>query len=207
MQSRGTMYPYDPVLAVLGLNDVPDRPPQVYSLTIGALLDPAAPGVLLDPQVPLFEQFKTQVDVSFQYGAQHYAYAGAGDVLIEAGEQYYERISIEVPGSPDAHIFAESGVQANGVGDFPLLAPPAVGGADGASAWQGSSAVYVISGPSDDPNIISMSTQTQDVSVTASPVREPARPAMLAAGLLSLLAPQLQRRQHKKRSAKRIGTS
>jgi hypothetical protein len=73
---------------------------------------------------------------------------------------------------------------------------PAVGGADGSSAWQGASAVYVISESFDNPNIVSMSTQTQDVSVTAtSPVPEPARPAMLATGLPALLAPLLPRRQ------------
>jgi hypothetical protein len=195
MQSSGTMYPSNPVLAVLGLNGVPDRPPQAYTLTIGALLDPTAPGVLSEPQVPLFEQFNTLVDVSFQYGAQHYTYEGAGDVLIEAGSQYRERISIAVPASPDMHIFAESEVQAIGVDNFPPLAP-AVGGADGPAAWQGASAVYVISGPFDAPNIVSMSTQTHAVSVTAtSPVPEPVRPAMLATGLLALLAPRLRHRR------------
>jgi MYXO-CTERM domain-containing protein len=198
MQSSGTMYPSNPVLSVLGLDGVPDQLPQAYTLTIGALLDATAPGVLSEPQVSLFEQFKTQVDVSFQYGAQHYTYNGVGDVLIEAGSQYYERISIVVPGAPDTHIFAESEVQASGVATFPPLAPPAVGGADGAPAWQGASAVYVISGPFDAPTIISMSAQTQDVSVTAtSPVPEPGSPAMLAAGLLVLLAPRPRRRQRK----------
>lgn len=195
MQSAGTMYPFDPVLAVLGLDGVPDGSLQAYTLSIGALLDPTAHDVLSEPQVPLFEQFNTQVDVSFQYGAQHYTYKGVGDVLIEAGTQYYERISIAVPGMPDTHIFAEGEVQADGI-SFPPLAPPTVGGAAGVLASQGSSAVYVISGSFDAPTIISMSAQTQDVSVTAaSPVPEPGCPEMLAAGLLVLFARRLRRRQ------------
>lgn len=106
-------------------------------LTIRALFDATAPGVLSESQISLFEQFQTQVDVSFQYGAQHCTYTGVGDVLIEAGSQYYERISIAVPGAPDTHIFVESDVQASGVATFPPWAPPPVGGADGAPAWQG----------------------------------------------------------------------
>ena len=188
MHSSGVMTPYNPMLAVLGLNAVPTNANypfgnQPFSLTIGAIMDPRASSVISDPQVPYFEQFNTQIEISFQFGTQHYQYSGVGDVLIQGG--YDERVTVHVPGS-DTRIFAET---LTGGGGPLLYAPPDVDGGGG------SSAIYAVSGPFDDPTFIGMSRLVDDgISIrTISLVPEPAGAPMLGAGLLVLLAPSLQR--------------
>jgi hypothetical protein len=190
----GLMRPDDGMLQTLGMHSVPEEVPQPYVLTINAALDPDADGVVWQPDVPSFEQPGTQVEVAFDYGMQHFRYAGPGDVILQSGnvpqsgDYYYLRVSFVLP---DAYyhtrITADAFAPSPGVDTYPLLAPPAIGGPNGLPVTKGESAISAEFNYYDDYWYGYIGARAQDMSVTVtSAVPEPAATPLLAAGLLTM---------------------
>jgi len=188
--TSGSMDPGPDVLAYLGLA-VPDGA-QPYSLTLSATIDPNAPLFRHQPWRSGVAQTKTQVSVTFDYGQQHLAYTGIGDIFVgNSGGDYTEIVTFP-PTDYDNGVRSfdvENYLVVPGQAFADVLAPPTL--TDVATSDSGASIQTYIN-PYLPRGLVGMGGGANTVSVgvtgvPTSPVPEPAHAAMLAAGLLALL--------------------
>lgn len=157
-------------------------------MTLRAIVDPNAAGFSSEPWRSGVAQHHTQVWVEFEFGTQHLAFQGIGDVFLGGGSTYAEAITFPPENMEGTRSFIfENYIAVAGYSFANVLAPRVLTDVDSGGTASGAGIQTYID-PFTPRGLVSMNGQAQTVSINPiSTVPEPARAAMLAGGLLALL--------------------